>query len=68
MATQDQIAAADQRIKDLFAEIDAIRQDGYFNYYSKTPEQITFMEQRRSTIWADIEAAKRHYGQLVGQP
>jgi hypothetical protein len=68
MATQDEIAAAaEQRIKDLYAENDRIRQADYFNYYSKTPEQIAAMEQRRSTIWADIEAAKREYGRLVGQ-
>lgn len=67
IGTPDEIAAADQRIKALYAEIDAIRQDGYFNYYGKTPEQIAAMEQRRSTIWTDIEAAKRDYGRLVGQ-
>lgn len=67
MATQDEIAAADQRIKTLYAEIDTIRQADYFNYFSKTPQQIAQMEQRRSTIQGDIEAAKRAYGRLVGQ-
>jgi hypothetical protein len=67
IGTPEEIAAADQRIKDLYAELDLLHQDYYWIYDGKTPEAIQAMEARPLSIWTDLEAAKREYGRLLGQ-